>query len=118
MDPHIFFPDQPGLDPPGVGPGDGGGVLARPVAAAGCIVLVACTVLWRGRSPGPRWFLLCLGLTLVVNDALIGDVLKHLIHRPRPFQAMPGVRQVDLDHRAHPRFFALLHPLDRTDFDR
>ncbi len=74
------------------------------------LVLVAL-VAWRGRTRA-RSFLLCLGLTLAINDALIGDALKHLVHRPRPFQAMPGVRQLDLDHRAHPRFLALMHPLN------
>ncbi len=74
------------------------------------IVLVAVTA-WRGGTRA-RGFLLCLGLTLAINDALIGDALKHLVHRPRPFQSTPGVRQVDLDHRAHPRFLSLFRPLD------
>ena len=74
------------------------------------IVLVAAT-LWRGKTRA-RWFLLCLGLTLAVNDMLIGDLFKHAVHRLRPFQAEADVRQVDLDHRARPRVLALVHPLD------
>ncbi len=77
------------------------------------LIVLVVLVAWRGRSRA-RGFLLCLGLTLAINDALIGDALKHLIHRPRPFQSTPGVRQVDLDHHAHPRFLALFHPLDTT----
>ena len=75
------------------------------------LIVLVVAVLWRGRTRA-RWFLLCLWLTLAINDALIGDALKHLVHRSRPFQAMPGVRQLDLDRRARPRFLALLHPLD------
>ena len=73
------------------------------------IVLVAAP-LWRGRTRA-RWFLLCLGLTLAVNDMLIGDLLKHAVHRLRPFQSEADVRQVDLNHRARPRALALVHPL-------
>ena len=82
------------------------------------LLALAALVAWRGRARA-RWLLVCLGLTLAINDALIGDALKHLVHRPRPFQATPGVRQVDLDHRARPRFAALFRPLDiqlSTDF--
>ena len=74
------------------------------------LIVLAALALWRGGTRARR-FLLCLGLTLVLNDMLIGNGLKHLTHRLRPFQTEPGVREVDLDHRAHPRFFALLRPL-------
>ena len=75
------------------------------------LILVVTLTLWRGGSRA-RWFLLCLGLTLAVNDMLVGNGLKHLAHRLRPFQAEPGVRQVDFDHRVHPQVLAIVHPLD------
>lgn len=75
------------------------------------IVLAVLLTLWRG-GPRARWFLVCLGLTLAVNDALIGNTLKHLTLRPRPFQVRAGVRQIDLDHHAHPRALAFVRPLD------
>ena len=109
MDPRLFFLINRAWTHP---------ALDRIMAAASSLdlwlpllVVLGAVVAWRGRARA-RWFLVCLGLTLAVNDALIGDALKHLVHRPRPFQAMPGVRQVDLDHRAHPRFLALIRPLD------
>ncbi len=75
------------------------------------LIVLMVLVAWRGRARA-RGFLLCLALTLAINDVLIGDALKHLVQRPRPFQSTPGVRQVDLDHHARPRFLALFHPLD------
>ena len=82
------------------------------------LLMLVVLVAWKGQAHA-RWFLVCLGLVLTINDALIGNALKHLVHRPRPFQAVAGVRQLDLDHRAHPRFVALWHPVDArvsTDF--
>ncbi len=116
MDPRIFFLinrtwSHPALD--------------RIMAAASSLDLwlplllaLVAAVAWRGRTRA-RWFLVCLAMVLVINDALIGNSLKHLTQRLRPFQSTPGVRQVDLDHRAHPRVLALSRPLDiklSTDF--
>ncbi len=81
------------------------------------LLVLVVWVAWKGRARA-RWFLLCLGLVLAINDALIGDALKHLVHRPRPFQTVAGVRQLDLDRRARPRLLALWHPLElRTSTD-
>ena len=73
---------------------------------AGLVLLTA----WRGRARA-RLFLLALGLTLAVGDGLIDGPLKHAVHRLRPWQALAGVRQVDLARHARPRFLALLQPL-------
>ena len=72
------------------------------------IVLLVALSAWFGRRRA-RLFLLALGLMLVVGDAVVGNGLKHLIHRPRPFQAVGGVRQVEA-RRAQPRFLALFQP--------
>lgn len=75
------------------------------------LAVVVAVVLWRGGTRA-RWFLVCLGVTLLVNDALIGNALKHLTHRLRPFQAEPGVRQVEFEHHARPPFLTFGGPLD------
>ncbi len=75
-------------------------------------VLVAL-VAWRGGARA-RWLLVALGLMLAVGDGLVDGPLKHLIHRPRPWQAMAGVRQVDLARHARPRVRALFEPLEVT----
>ena len=75
------------------------------------LILVVAAVLWRGGTRARR-FLVCLGVALLVNDMLIGNALKHLAHRLRPFQAEPGVRQVDLDHHTHPQILSFTGPLD------
>ena len=74
------------------------------------IVGLALLTAWRGRTRA-RLCLLALGLTLAVGDGLIDGPLKHAIHRLRPWQAMAGVRQVDLARHARPRFLALFQPL-------
>ena len=75
-------------------------------------VIVALVLLtaWLGRARA-RLFLLALGLTLAMGDGLIDGPLKHAVHRLRPWQAMSGVRQVDLARRPWPRFLALFQPL-------
>ena len=91
-------------------------VLDRLMAAASALdvwlpfllLLVALTA-WFGRRRA-RCFLLALGLMLLLGDALVGNGLKHLVHRPRPFQSVAGVRVVELARRAHPRFLALFQP--------
>jgi undecaprenyl-diphosphatase len=97
-----------------------GPVLDRIMAAASSLdlwlpVIVALVLLtaWLGRARA-RLFLLALGLTLAVGDGLIDNPLKHTLHRPRPFQAMAGVRQVDLARRPWPRFLALFQPLSTS----
>ena len=73
------------------------------------VVLLVALTAWFGRRRA-RTFLLALGLLLLVGDALVGNGLKHLVHRPRPFQFLTGVREVELARRIHPRFFALFPP--------
>lgn len=70
-------------------------------------VFVAC----RGGAKG-RWFLATLALTLAISDGVVSESLKHLAHRPRPFQQQAGIRQVDLARHARPRLWALFQPLE------
>lgn len=93
-------------------------VMDRVMAAASSfdlwlpLILVAVGLTaWRGGRRA-RIFLLCLGLTLAVADGVVGNTLKHAFHRLRPYQSVPGVRQLDLARRARPRFLALFQPLD------
>jgi undecaprenyl-diphosphatase len=74
------------------------------------IALILLTA-WRGGARA-RWFLVCLGLTLAVSDGVVGQSLKRIVHRPRPFQTTADVRQIDLQRRAKPRLLALFRPLD------
>ena len=57
-----------------------------------------------------RAFLVCFALALAINDGIVSNTIKHAVHRLRPFQAMEGVRQIDLAH-ANPRFLAIGKPL-------
>ncbi len=77
------------------------------------LVVLVALVAWRGGKRG-RWLLVTLGLVLTVGDGLVAGPLKHWIHRPRPWQAMAGVRQVDLARHARPRWRALFEPLEVT----
>ncbi len=73
---------------------------------AGLVLLTA----WRGGRRA-RTFLVALGLALAVGDGLVAGPLKHAVHRLRPYQAMAGVRQVDLARATRPRAVALFQPL-------
>ena len=93
-------------------------LLDRIMAAASSLdlwlpLLVAgvLTVAWLGQTRG-RWLLVALGLMLGVGDGLVAGPLKHLIHRPRPWQAMAGVREVDLARHTRPKLLALVQPLE------
>ncbi len=72
---------------------------------AGCAVALAAFGGFRGRA-----FVLLGLVCLVVNDSGIANTLKHALHRPRPWQALDGVRQVDLA-RVHPQVIGLWKPL-------
>lgn len=74
------------------------------------IVLATVLVAWRGGSRA-RWLLVTLGLLLAVGETVIDNPLKHLVHRLRPWQAMAGVRQVDLARGVRPRLLALFQPV-------
>jgi undecaprenyl-diphosphatase len=71
------------------------------------LVLIAL-VLWRGGFHA-RAFVLCAGMIVGINDGVISNALKHLVSRPRPYQSIDGVRQVDLA-KATPRMLALAKP--------
>ena len=64
---------------------------------------------WRGGKRA-RWFLVALGLLLAVGETAVDNPLKHAVHRLRPWQAMAGVRRVDLARHARPRLLALFEP--------
>lgn len=57
-----------------------------------------------------RAFLLAAGLAVGVTDGLVVDTLKDLVGRPRPHEALVGVRTLDLA-KASPRLLALGKPL-------
>lgn len=61
---------------------------------------------------GFRWraFLLAAGMAVGITDGLVVDTIKKAVGRPRPNDALEGVRVVDLA-RAKPRFLALAEPL-------
>ena len=65
---------------------------------------------WRGGRRA-RWMLVTLGLLLAVGETLVDNPLKHAVHRLRPWQAMAGVRQVDLARHVRPRLLALFQPV-------
>ena len=75
------------------------------------LIVLVLLVGWRGRARA-RWMLASLGLMVMIGDGLVAGPLKHLIHRPRPWQAMAGVRQVDLARHFRPRVLALLQPAE------
>lgn len=93
-----------------------GPLLDRVMAAASAldvwlpfIVALVAIVAWRGRRRA-RLFLVALGLILALGDGVVSNNLKHRVHRLRPFQAVAGVRQVDLARKVQPRFLALFRP--------
>lgn len=57
-----------------------------------------------------RVMLLAIGLAVGVTDALVVDTIKGQVGRPRPHDALSGVRTLDLA-KAKPRFLALGQPL-------
>jgi undecaprenyl-diphosphatase len=73
------------------------------------LLVVGLLVLWRGGFRG-RAMLVCLGLSILVVDGIFVNTTKKLVERPRPHNALEGVRQVDLA-KAHPRVLALPQPL-------
>jgi membrane-associated phospholipid phosphatase len=67
------------------------------------IVVVLYALIFRGFKG--RAFLICLGLTLLISDALVVKTLKSTIDRMRPKQVQ-AVRMVQLQ-KASPRFLTL-----------
>ena len=70
--------------------------------------LALLVLAWRGGQRA-RLMLLCLAVSLVMSDAIIGNGLKKLCHRVRPRDQMSGVVIRDLA-MATPRFLALARP--------
>lgn len=79
-----------------------------PIAVLGGLLLCVFGG-FRGRA-----FLVVTGLAIGLTDALVVDTLKDTIGRPRPHEAVVGVRTLDLA-KSSPRFFALTMPL-REDY--
>jgi undecaprenyl-diphosphatase len=72
------------------------------------LCLTTALVLWRGGLRA-RAFVLAAVLIVTFEDVVISNSIKHLVHRPRPFQALGNVRQVNLA-RAKPRMLGVLQP--------
>jgi undecaprenyl-diphosphatase len=75
-----------------------------PLIALGTLLLI-----WRLRLPGFACVLLCV-VGVLGNEYLIGNPLKALTNRPRPYQALEGVRRVDLA-QSKPRLLSISKPL-------
>jgi undecaprenyl-diphosphatase len=56
-----------------------------------------------------RAMLFCLAVSFVINDGFLVNGIKHIVGRPRPFQAQEGVRVVDLQ-KSSPACLATLLP--------
>ena len=73
------------------------------------IVLGALLLIWKLRLPGFACVLLC-AAGVLGNEYLIGNPLKALTNRPRPYQVLEGVRRVDLA-QCTPRLLSISKPL-------
>ena len=72
------------------------------------VLIAAAFALVFGGFKG-RAFVCCAVLIVLVVDDGVANPLKHFTNRPRPYQAMAGVRIVQLQE-TQPRFFALIPP--------
>jgi len=72
------------------------------------LILVVGYLLWRGDFRA-RAFVFTAALIVTFNDSVISNSIKHLVHRPRPFQEMDNVRQVRLAG-TRPQLLAALRP--------
>ena len=57
------------------------------------LLVLAAFFLWRSRDRTKAWVVLTL-LSIGIGDPLISNPLKHFFDRPRPYQAVEGVREV------------------------
>ena len=73
------------------------------------LVILIGLLLWRGGFRG-RALVLSAALIVGANDGLLSRTLKQLVNRPRPYESVEGVREVDLG-KATPRLLALAKPL-------
>lgn len=79
------------------------------------LLLLALYLLLRGPVRSRAWVILCL-LSIAVVDPLLCNPLKHMLDRPRPYQAIEGVREVSpgpFPQRWHP--VVRLSPLPEQD---
>ena len=79
------------------------------------LLILVALLLWRGGFHA-RALVLCAAMIVGVNDGVISRTLKQLVGRPRPYESLDGVRQVDLGKatdfgKATPRLLALGKPL-------
>lgn len=70
------------------------------------LVLVAALLLWRG-GVRVRSFMVVTLLSVGLTDGLFTQFTKKWVHRPRPHEALAGVREVSLRH-THPAFIGVL----------
>ena len=71
------------------------------------VVVVLLAVIMGGFRA--RAMLLILGLTLAISDAVVSGTIKRAVNRPRPREALAGVRVVDLQPGAF-RFLSIFKP--------
>ena len=72
------------------------------------LALAAGLLLWKGGFR-ERSFLIVTLLTVGLTDGLFTQFAKRWVHRPRPHEALAGIREVNLRH-AHPAFLAAFQP--------
>jgi undecaprenyl-diphosphatase len=72
------------------------------------LILAALFLLWKGGVRG-RSFLAVTVLSIGLTDGLFTQFTKKWVHRPRPHEALAGVREVSLRH-THPAFVAVFLP--------
>lgn len=72
------------------------------------LVAAGLLLLWKG-GIRERSFLIVAVLSVGLTDGLFTQFTKKWVHRPRPHEALAGVRQVSL-RRTHPAFVAVVQP--------
>jgi undecaprenyl-diphosphatase len=70
------------------------------------LVLAGVLLLWKG-GVRVRSFVVVTLLSVGLTDGLFTQVTKKWVHRPRPHEALAGVREVSLRH-THPAFVGVL----------
>ncbi len=72
------------------------------------LVIIVLAIALRGKFPA-RAFLISVAISVAIVDGIVGRNLKAAADRPRPHQAIYGVRILDLE-KASPRVMAVLQP--------
>jgi undecaprenyl-diphosphatase len=73
------------------------------------LVIAAVFAVWRGGFRA-RAFVFTVGVVIAVGDGLVASNLKRVVDRPRPYQSIDNVRQIDLAN-ARPRLLAIAKPV-------